>query len=353
MLAQQHRIVLCALLTGVLTAVHAHAARVSLSWNAPTTNQNGTSLNDLAGHKVHYGLTPQSYSVTVDVGLATSAVLSDLAAGQTYYFAVTAYDTSGNQSAFSAEVPYALTDTDGDSLTDAEERTIYGTDPTRADADGDGINDGDEVAFWGAAWNADADGDGLINLLDPDSDNDGVLDGVERTHGTDPAASPPAPAPTPAPDPDPAPGADAVLLAVNAGGAPFTAADGISYQADTLFSGGSTYGTTAAIAGTTDDALYRSERYGNFTYNLPVANGDYVVTLKFAEIYFAAQGMRIFDVLIEGVEVLANLDVFAQVGKNTAYDVEIPVHVLDGTLTITFRNKINNAKVNAIMIELP
>jgi hypothetical protein len=33
---------------------------------------------------------------------------------------------------------------------------------------------------------------------------------------------------------------------------------------------------------------------------VPVANSDYVVTLKFAEIYFSAAGMRVFDVLIEG-----------------------------------------------------
>jgi hypothetical protein len=323
--------------------VHVHAERVSLSWTAPTTNQNGTSLTDLAGHKLHYGLAPRSYSVTVDVGLATSVVLSNLEVGQTYYFAATAYDTSGNQSAFSDEVEYRipLTDTDGDGLLDEEERTVYGTDPTRADTDGDGLTDGDEVAFWGAAWNADADGDGLINLLDADSDNDTVPDGTEHSQGSDPA------------DPSSVPAAGHVRLAVNAGGAAFTAADGTSYQADTLFSGGSTYKTTAAIAGTSDDTLYRDERYGNFTYNMPVANGDYVVTLKFAEVFFSAPGLRVFDVLMEGVEVVSNLDVFAQVGKHTAYDVEVPVRVLDGTLTITFRSQVNNAKVNAILIEVP
>jgi hypothetical protein len=227
-----------------------------------------------------------------------------------YYFAVTAYDTSGNQSVFT-EVPYTtpLADTDGDGLTDDEELSVYGTAPTKADTDGDGINDGTEVAFWGANWNADADGDGLINLLDPDSDNDGVPDGAERTQGTNPA--------------------------------------------DTLFSGGNTYRTTAAIAGTTDDALYQSERYGNFTYNVPVANGDYVVTLKFAEIYFSSAGMRVFDVLIEGAKVVSNLDVLAQVGRNTAHDVTVSVRVTDGMLNITFRSIFNNAKVSAIVISTP
>jgi hypothetical protein len=50
--------------------------------------------------------------VAVDVGLATSAVLSDLEAGRTYYFVVTADDTSGNESVFSTEVPYAIPLTD-------------------------------------------------------------------------------------------------------------------------------------------------------------------------------------------------------------------------------------------------
>ena len=49
------------------------------------------------------------------------------------------------------------------------------------------LNDGAEVAYWGQAWQADADGDGLSNLLDPDADDDGVLDGTEVALGFDPA----------------------------------------------------------------------------------------------------------------------------------------------------------------------
>ena len=62
------------------------------------------------------------------------------------------------------------------------------------------------------------------------------------------------------------------------------------------------------------------------------------MTLKFAEIYFSSAGMRVFDVLIEGTKVVSNLDVFAQVGQNTAYDVTVSVRVTDGTLNITFRS---------------
>ncbi len=80
-------------------------------------------------------------------------------------------------------------DTDGDGLTDAEEMATRGTNPYEADTDTDGINDGDELTYWGGNWNADPDGDGLINLLDPDADNDGIRDGVEISQHTDPSDS--------------------------------------------------------------------------------------------------------------------------------------------------------------------
>ncbi len=78
-------------------------------------------------------------------------------------------------------------DSDGDGLTDTEEMTIYGSNPYMADSDGDGITDKDELISWGAAWNADPDGDGLINILDPDADGDSIADGAERSQGTDPS----------------------------------------------------------------------------------------------------------------------------------------------------------------------
>ena len=70
-------------------------------------------------------------------------------------------------------------DGDGDGLTDFDEVNTYGCAPDLADTDVDGINDGDEVVHWGIDWDADYDGDGLINLVDEDSDNDGILDGGE------------------------------------------------------------------------------------------------------------------------------------------------------------------------------
>ena len=85
----------------------------------------------------------------------------------------TYYSNSDNLIEYSS---YSTLDADSDGITDFDEATIYGTDPTIADTDNDGINDGVELAYWGSDWNADYDNAGIINLLDPDSDNDGILD---------------------------------------------------------------------------------------------------------------------------------------------------------------------------------
>jgi eukaryotic-like serine/threonine-protein kinase len=73
-----------------------------------------------------------------------------------------------------ALTPQAGQDSDGDGLTDAQERAI-GTDPFNPDTDGDGLNDGDEVFRYGT------------NPRDRDTDKDGLTDGEEvMIYRTDP-----------------------------------------------------------------------------------------------------------------------------------------------------------------------
>jgi PKD repeat protein len=88
----------------VLLVTPGQAASVILSWSAPTKNADGTPLTDLAGYTVHYGLIKGTYDVTVNVGNTLSVSLGGLDVGLTYYMAVTASDTSGNDSTFSNEV---------------------------------------------------------------------------------------------------------------------------------------------------------------------------------------------------------------------------------------------------------
>ena len=84
------------------TANNTHGS-ATLAWSPPTTNVDGTPLNDLAGFKVYYGTTPGAYTSIV-VGAVTTYNLVGLTKGQTYYFTVTAYDTSGYESDYAAVV---------------------------------------------------------------------------------------------------------------------------------------------------------------------------------------------------------------------------------------------------------
>ena len=75
-------------------------------------------------------------------------------------------------------------DFDRDTLNDYQELLIYNTDPYKHDTDSDGIRDDREIliaGFFGLNATDDADGDGLPNILDADSDNDGIKDGTEYT----------------------------------------------------------------------------------------------------------------------------------------------------------------------------
>ncbi len=89
--------------------------------------------------------------------------------------------------AFGASLTESGADYDGDGLADTDEVNIYGSSALTRDTDDDGLADGDERLFWAAAWSLDHDGDGLINLLDRDADNDSYPDGAEQSAGSDPA----------------------------------------------------------------------------------------------------------------------------------------------------------------------
>lgn len=102
---------------------------------------------------------------------------------------LTATDQFG-KAAFTTQTVLLETDDDEDGLSDCDEEFAYGTSPTDPDSDNDGVQDGLEAESWGAYWNTDFDGDGAhpeslcsaatdSNLCDSDSDRDSIIDGIE------------------------------------------------------------------------------------------------------------------------------------------------------------------------------
>jgi hypothetical protein len=131
---------------------------------------------------------------------------------------------------------------------------------------------------------------------------------------------------------------------------------GQTWQADTGYNGGLTFSTTAAIAGTSDPALFQSERYddgsGTLQYSFSVPNGTYTVNLYFAEIWSGcfSVGCRVFNISVQGTTAFSNLDVFAQAGANAALVKSTTASVSNGTLTISFGSITQRPTISAIEI---
>ena len=130
-----------------------------------------------------------------------------------------------------------------------------------------------------------------------------------------------------------------------------------TYLADTDFSGGTSFSNssvvdTSGVANPAPASLYQSERFGNFTYTVPnlAAGSTYTVRLHFAEIFWTSAGQRLFNVSINGTQVLTNFDIFAAAGGALKAITQSFSAVADsnGNIAITFTTVMDNAKVSGI-----
>jgi len=88
------------------TAPSLEAATVSLTWDAPANNPDGSPVANLAGYRLYYGTAPQAYTEKVEVGLAQKATLTNLQEGVAYYFSVVAYNEAGAEGSYSGELSW-------------------------------------------------------------------------------------------------------------------------------------------------------------------------------------------------------------------------------------------------------
>ena len=82
----------------------------TLSWTAPTQNEDGSALTDLAGYKIYYGTTSGNYPLvdTIDDPGLTTYMVSGLTTGM-WYFVATAFNELNIESVFSNEAQKAIT----------------------------------------------------------------------------------------------------------------------------------------------------------------------------------------------------------------------------------------------------
>lgn len=145
------------------------------------------------------------------------------------------------------------------------------------------------------------------------------------------------------------------VVQINAGGPTVT-----PFVADKDFTGGSTisHANTIDLSGVINPApmaVYQTGRNGNFTYTIPgfTAGSSHTVRLHFAETFWTAAGKRVFNVSINGTQVLSNFDIFATTGaKNKAVVEQFTVNAnASGQFVIQFTRVVDNALVNGIEIQ--
>jgi hypothetical protein len=141
---------------------------------------------------------------------------------------------------------------------------------------------------------------------------------------------------------------------------PFTDHDGHIWRPDNYFMNGRISAQRQQVAGSPDPGLFGVERYGHFTYAIPVDTRDrYTLVLHFAELYFGPHasgvggtGSRIFRVLCNGETLLDDFDIYKEAGSlhvltKTFYHLK---PTAQGKLNLTFEPIVNNATVSGIEV---
>jgi hypothetical protein len=233
----------------IVSSQAAFAAAVRLTWES-------NMESDLAGYRVYYGTSSHSYTDTKDVGLSTTTDINGVINGTTYYFAISAYDTSGNESLLSEEITAVIP---AESEIDEDSRPV--------DSDADGIPDSVEI-LWGL------DPDDPLDSLE-DYDEDGAVNLVEYMNNTNPN------------DASDRPVADEILKDVIG-----VVDSWISLSSFNPTGSYSIVPLTAGIPGAVDDTLIFSDP-GTYLYNVVDADGFIIYRVRvsvtsclFAEGYF-------------------------------------------------------------------
>ncbi|WP_138475411.1 malectin domain-containing carbohydrate-binding protein [Dyadobacter bucti] len=131
------------------------------------------------------------------------------------------------------------------------------------------------------------------------------------------------------------------------------------YESDQAFRTGSvqldTQTPTTNVAGTDIDALYQtylsaSANLAQTGYNIPLANGNYLIRMHFVENFFTIPGSRVFSATIEDQPVLYNLDIFNEAGYRAALVKDFSTTVVGGVLNIRFNPSVNRVALAAVEI---
>lgn len=142
------------------------------------------------------------------------------------------------------------------------------------------------------------------------------------------------------------------VWAINVGGPAYEATDGTKYLAERSVSGG-VASKLKAVKGSQDPVLFMTYREGDIEVSHPIKNDLYDITFFFAEPKDSERGDRVFDVFVEDLLVIEELDVMlARDGKvDSALTVTMPnIEIADGELTIRFAASAGQPLLSALAV---
>ncbi len=153
----------------------------------------------------------------------------------------------------------------------------------------------------------------------------------------------------------------AILYRIACGSQGGTDAAGNVWQSDAMYAGGARWTSLNQPALSSQPIPYQAERYTApasfpFSYTLPAAAGDYIVTLGFLEVRTDASippiaaGQRVFSVSIHGTVVQPALDIFAAAGSLTPYSLTFHV-TTTGPIVIALASITGNAVLSSIQVD--
>jgi hypothetical protein len=347
----------------LLAFSQAQAADVTLGWDKnaePSVTgykiyyKSGTSGAPYNGTQLDQGGSPVNLPVANLSDPANPEVtLSGLQEGVKYYFVATAYDNAGNESAYSNEVYYAVPAPQADTVAP----TVPGAFAARA------INSSTAYMAWQGS--TDAGGSGLAGYriyrngveiatttesgytdsrLQAATDYQYTVKAYDKA-GNISAASAVSTAMTLA--------QSSTAIRVNCGGGNYIDASGNQWVADKGFNTGSTSNSTNAIKRTEDDFIYQTKRSDpsaspDLIYSFSVPAAKYRVNLYFADTVIA--DVRVFDINIEGVQVINDLDISGTVSPNAAMFKAVDLEVVDGQINIEFKRSVGDPIISGIEI---
>ena len=184
----------------------------------------------------------------------------------------------------------------------------------------------------------------------PKTDTKPAATPVATTPAPKPAVTAPAPVATTTTTPAPASSLTFPIRIKAGSSAAVKDATGITWAAETGFSGGDVIERPdIPITGTTQPEIYRSEHYSMDSFSQKLPNGNYTVKLHFCETYdgITGPGMRVFTFEVGG-KTFKDFDVWVKSGGfQKAYVETVPVTVTNGQLDVKFTPQTENPQINA------